>query len=78
MNIEMHPSVIKVAEFMQNNFDTSELLPIAEAIGLVAPALWGHYEAGNIVPLSLIESPLSTASGLFLDSSDAGDDSAAA
>ena len=78
MNIEVHPSVIKVAEFMQNNFETSELLPIAEAIGLIAPALWGHYEAGIIVPLSLTESPLLAANGLSLDLSDAGDGSVAA
>lgn len=85
MNIEMHPSVIKVAEFMQQNLDCNELLPVAEAIGLIAPGLWGHYEAGTIIPLSLCEEPImatpskqSTASGLSLGSSDVGGDSAAA
>ena len=60
MNIEMHPSVIKVAEFMQHNFETSELLPIAEALGLVAPALWGHYDSGSIIPLTLEEPEISS------------------
>ena len=56
--IVMHPSVKKVAEFMQNELTTDEFWGVAEALATIAPALWGRYGKKEIRPLALEASPL--------------------
>lgn len=58
MNIEMHPSVKKVAEFMQNELPADELLGVVAALAVVASAMWGRYPKQNIYPLSLAHEPI--------------------
>jgi hypothetical protein len=58
MQVIMHSRLMMVADFMQKNIETHELQPIAEALGLIAPALWGHYDSGSIIPLSLCGEPI--------------------
>lgn len=61
MEIQMHSRLMMVANFMQKNIETSELVPIAEALALIAPVLWGHYDSGSIIPLFIgDDSPRST------------------
>ena len=58
MNIEMHPSVKKVAEFMQSELPADELLGVSAALAVVAPAMWGKYPKRDIYPLSLAHEPI--------------------
>lgn len=53
MNIEMHSSVQKVAEFMQRELPADELRGVADALAVVAPAIWGNYPIKEITPLTL-------------------------
>jgi hypothetical protein len=53
MKIEMHPSVQKVAEFMQRELRADELFAVAEAMPAVAAVLWAQYERAAVVPLNL-------------------------
>lgn len=57
MTPEMDPDLQAVAEFMQANLPVAKLVPIATAIGLLAPILWGRYAADEIVPLLLSADP---------------------
>lgn len=56
MIIEMNPSVKKVAEYMQRELNRDELLGVAQALAVVAPAIWG----GDVEtrPLHLSERPI--------------------
>ena len=54
MDVTMHPSVQKVAEFMQRNLEVNELRGVAEALHVVAPAIWGNYPKEDILPVYLL------------------------
>lgn len=41
MNIQMHPSVQLVAEFMQKNLPSNELVEVANALYFLVQPLWG-------------------------------------
>jgi hypothetical protein len=51
MNIEMHPSVKKVVEFMQRELPSKELQGVAAAIAIIAPAIWGGHRYKKIKPM---------------------------
>jgi hypothetical protein len=53
MQIELDSDVQKLANFMQANFETTKLAPLAEAINRLSPALWGHYQREPIIPLAI-------------------------
>lgn len=59
--VTMHPSVKKVAEFMEKSLETNELRGVAEALYILAPALWRYYPVVDVLPVSLDEvvNPLS-------------------
>jgi hypothetical protein len=57
MQIQMHSRLMMVANFMQKNIETNELVPIAEALALIAPVIWGHYDSGSIIPLFIGDDP---------------------
>jgi hypothetical protein len=46
-----------LADFMQQNAPASKLVPLATAIGRLAPILWGHFATDEILPLSLSATP---------------------
>jgi len=54
-NVVMHPDVQRVCEFMQRNTEACHLVSVASAIAGLAPSLWGHYPASEIVPLRIQE-----------------------
>jgi hypothetical protein len=58
MNIEMHPSVKKVAEFMQSELPADELLGVVAALAIVAPSMWGRHPKQEIYPLTLAHEPI--------------------
>jgi hypothetical protein len=51
--VEMHPSVKRVAEFMQRNIPATELVAVSKALGMIGPSLWGMHGEEIIYPLSL-------------------------
>lgn len=53
MELRMHPGLQKVAEFMQETLPANELASVAEALGLIAPVLWGRYAKADIAALAL-------------------------
>ncbi len=53
MILEMHPSVKKVAEFMQNEVPADELRGVANALAASAPAIWGKYPLIDVFPITL-------------------------
>ncbi len=55
MDLEMHPGVKLVAEFMQRNLRADELRGVASALAIIAPAVWGQHPACEVPPLSLAE-----------------------
>lgn len=59
MEVQMHPSVQKVAEFMQEALPADELAGVAEALALIAPAIWTRYAKVQIAPITLINAPIS-------------------
>lgn len=59
MEVQMHPGVKKVAEFMQEELPADELAAVAEALALLAPAIWGRYPKVVIAPITLANSPIS-------------------
>lgn len=48
-----------VARFMQANIAAAKLVPVAEAIASLAPALWGRYGRDALVTLTLESEPIS-------------------
>ena len=59
MELEIDPDVKAVAEYMQANVAAAKLVPIAAAIGRLAPILWGHFGSEEIQPLVLAGAPIS-------------------
>jgi hypothetical protein len=57
MIIKMHPSVQKVAEFMQQNIPADELVEVANAIYFLAQPLWSKPLHGSVYPLMLVDEP---------------------
>ena len=57
MTIEIDHDVRAVADFMQSNCSAAKLVGVATAIGKLAPSLWGHHQAEEIVPLRLSADP---------------------
>lgn len=41
MNVELDKDVLAVASFMQSNIEADKLSAVAEALGKIAPLLWG-------------------------------------
>jgi len=62
-NLDMHPSVKKVAEFMQREVPADELRGVANAIALLAPSIWGRHPEQHIQPLELAPSALTSGAG---------------
>jgi hypothetical protein len=60
MTLEVDPDVLATAEFLQRNFAATKLAPIAEALAVLAPILWGRYAREAISPLSLSADPISS------------------
>lgn len=58
MNVEMNASVKKVAEFMQRELPADELRGVANALAVIAPAIWGRYAETPISPMALSESSI--------------------
>lgn len=52
-SIQMHPSVEKVIEFMECTVQADDLRSVAEAIAILAPALWGHLGKNEVRPLQI-------------------------
>lgn len=44
MRLELDPDVQAVAEFMQASMPASKLVAVAQAMGALAPVLWGKFE----------------------------------
>jgi hypothetical protein len=40
LRLKVHPSVWKVAEFMRKELDSRELVAVAQALAVAAPAMW--------------------------------------
>lgn len=57
MIIEMHPSVQKVAEFMQKNLPSNELVEVANALYFLAQPLWGplQHQLNSVYPIKMVE-----------------------
>jgi hypothetical protein len=55
MNLEMHPSVKRVAEFMATNLNPNELRGVANALATLAPSIWGQYPERDICPCKFYE-----------------------
>jgi hypothetical protein len=53
MTVIFDPDVQEAAEFLQSRFLCSKLVSIAEGLAVVAPGLWGHYGAEQVVPIRL-------------------------
>lgn len=53
MNILADPDLEAVAEFMQARLTADRLVPVAEALAVLAPALWGHFERSELRALTL-------------------------
>lgn len=58
MQLEMNPDVQRIAEFMQSEFPADQLRGLAEAVGKVAPVLWGRYSHTAVYPLHLNYPPV--------------------
>jgi hypothetical protein len=54
MNIEMHPSVQKVAEFMQRELRCDELQAVARAMPAVAAVIWAQHTGPDVRPMGLV------------------------
>jgi hypothetical protein len=54
MMLELNKDVARLAEFMQSNFELSRLSPLAEAIYILAPALWGKRGGEPITPIGFL------------------------
>ena len=86
MELTIDPDVKSVAEFMQGSMPAAKLISVASAVAALAPSLWGHFEAEEIVSLRLMPSPLSEPRAEHTQqvakspgfAGDAGDDSAVA
>lgn len=59
MLVGMDKDVQMVAEFMQNHFPAPVLVSVASGLNALAPVLWGHYPARNVIPLALEHDPCS-------------------
>jgi hypothetical protein len=59
MELEIDPDIKAVAEFMQQTLAASKLVPVATAIGRLAPILWGHFDTAAVFPLQLVGKPIS-------------------
>lgn len=53
MQIETDPDVKAAAEFLQENFAATKLVPIVEALAALAPLLWGRYDREVVTTLEL-------------------------
>jgi hypothetical protein len=53
MQLQTDPDVLAVVEFMQGRLTGDRLVPVAEALAGIAPALWGHFERSQVRALSL-------------------------
>lgn len=51
----MHPSLKMVAEFMSRNLPYAELRGVAEALAIVAPAIWAQCPQREIIPMELVD-----------------------
>lgn len=60
MELTMHPSVQKIAEYMQCELPADQLGGVARALSALAPVLWGQYPAQDICPLRLIHEPITS------------------
>jgi hypothetical protein len=54
MELHVDPDVKAVATFMQEHLTADRLLPVANAVAGLAPALWGHFQAAEVRALSLV------------------------
>lgn len=52
--VEIHPSIDKVIKFMEREVLADDLQGVAEAIAKLAPALWGHLDKNEIVPIRIL------------------------
>lgn len=53
MNLSIDKDLECIASFMEANFAATKLVPLAEALALLAPSLWGQYDREALVPLAL-------------------------
>ena len=58
MDLIIDEDVKAVAEFMQRNLPTAKLVPVAEALVMLAPAFWGAFETESVAALRLREPPI--------------------
>jgi hypothetical protein len=58
MKLTMHPSVQKIAEYMQAELPADQLAGVARALSALAPVLWGQYPVQDICPLKLVHEPI--------------------
>lgn len=61
MDIQIHPGVKAVVDFMQRNIPADQLQGVAAGVAQLAPSLWGQYPAPAVYPLTLAEPPLAPA-----------------
>lgn len=57
--IEIDEHVKAVALFMTTNIPTARLVPVAKALGEMAPLLWGQYVPEHIHPLRVVSVSIS-------------------
>jgi hypothetical protein len=57
-NLIASEDMLLVANFMQSRLPANRLVTVARGIAALAPALWGHHPAEEIIPLRLAESIL--------------------
>lgn len=53
MSVTIDPDVEKAATILQAEFEAGKLMSIAQALGSLAPALWGRYPKVEIAPFVL-------------------------
>jgi hypothetical protein len=51
--VTMHPGLQKVAVFMERELPIDELRGVAEALAIIAPAIWSRHPQVKIQPMDL-------------------------
>lgn len=58
IQLEMDEDASDVLAFMVRNVPASKLVSVADAVGKLAPVLWGHHPQDEVRALSLREPPI--------------------
>ena len=59
MDLIADQDVQSVVEFIQRSVPATRLVSVANAVAGIAPLLWGHHKAEEVLPLQLVCPPIS-------------------